>query len=342
MYDLSARTGPYLHAPDDLIRLRYETGGTPRLFTVLIASATERDRVDPEGAGIVVLDEDEWRVLLDRHSAAPGRDLGDELYRVAAMSWAEFSGFCRSHPRFRGGSEDVTSPHDQPLPGSRRRQDRSPDLLKSARAPGLDDLRSALMTLADGDPACSVRFPEGGRKEALQELSARIARVNDPLPYRLAWSVPVPAAPDLTGLGGDRPVDRSLDPLWEETVSRRPELVEEALVEALEAVAGGRLSTFGAQDEGRYDLRLLGSDAGPTLTLFGLDGQELGAGTRDAVMERLASLPVRDLRDLWKLGRTFDVETGPERVATRFRAGLNRVRSETEASRELEPAPSGP
>jgi len=342
MHDLSNRTGPYLHAPDDLLRLGYETGGTPRLFTILIASATEKDRIDPEGAGIVILDEDEGRVLLDRHVGEQGRRPGDELYRIGSMGWAEFSGFCRSHPRFRGGPADILTPHDTPLPGSRRRQDRLGPGALSITSPKSADLRSALMMLADQDPTCRVRFPERDRDGVIRDLTDHIQRTADPLPYRLGWSLAAPTAPDLSGLGGDRPVDRSLDLLWDEMTQNRPELVDEAWCGVMETLAFGNLNTIGAQDEGRYDLRLLEARDGASLTLYAFDGQVLGAGSRSDLSDLLDTLSSRDLRDLWKLSRTLDFETGPERVSALFQEGLNRVRAESEASRDTDPAPSGP
>lgn len=340
MYDLSARTGKYLHAPDDLLRLGYETGGTPRLFTVLIAQAVETDRIDPEGAGIVVLDEDEGRVLLDRH-VPTGDGLGEELYRIRGMSWSEFSGFCRTHPRFRGGPPDLVTPQEVPLPGSRQRQ-RGLNLGSAVGAEAAEDLRSALMTVADRDPSCPVRFPARDRDGVIRDLSARVLTVEDPAPFRLGWVLRRPTSPDLSGLGGERPVDRSLDLFWEELIERRPELLEEAWAGALETLVGGRIATFGAQDEGRYDLRLLGAEEGPVLCLHAFDGRPLGGRTRDALMAELTGISRTELRDLWKLNRTLEVETGRDRLEARFREELNRVRSETEASRDLEPAPSGP
>lgn len=339
MYDLSARTGRYLHAPDDLIRLRYETGGTPRLFTVLIAQAVETDRIDLEGSGIVVLDEDEGRVLLDRHDRSDELPLGEELYRIRSMRWGEFSAFCREHPRFRGGPDDIITPHEVPLPGSRERQARlGADAVSGAQK----DIRSALMIFADKDPSCPVRFPERDRDGVIRDLSERVRAVRDPLPYRLAWEITMPAAADQSGLSGDQPVDRSLDLLWEDLARQRPELLDEAWAGVLESLVGGRIATFGAQDEGRYDLRLLEAGEEVYLTLNALDGHVLRFESRDLLVEELSSMPSAQLRDLWKLSRTLDVKTGQKQVETAFQAGLNRVRSEIEAIRDLETAPSGP
>jgi hypothetical protein len=255
------------------------------------------------------------------------------------MGCGEFSAFCRGHPRFRGGPDDIITPHEVPLPGSRERQARLG--LGVIKGP-TGDIRSALMISADQDPSCPVRFPERDRVGVIRDLSERVRAVRDPLPCRFAWDIVMPEAGDRSGLGGDHPVDRSLDLLWEDTARQRPELLEEAWAGVLESLVGGRITTFGAQDEGRYDLRLVETGERVALTLNALDGQVLGAESGDAFVENLNSMPSAQLRDLWKLSRTLDVETGQKRVETLFQAGLNRVRSETEASRDIETTPSGP
>ena len=81
---------------------------------------------------------------------------------------------------------------------------------------------------------------------------------------------------------------------------------------------------------------------GPVLCLHAFDGRPLGGRTRDALVAELTGMSRTELRDLWKLNRTLEVETGRDRLGARFREGLNRVRSDMEASRDLEPVPSGP
>lgn len=340
MHDLLHRTGPYLHAPDDLLRLRFETGGTPRLFTVLIASAVERDRIDRSGAGIVVLDEDEGSVLLDRHLGDDPARCGSELYRIRSLSWPDFSGFCRAHPRYRGGSVDIVTPHDAPLPGSRRRQAALPG--PEPEAAPVNDLRSDLMMRADLDPTCPVRFPTRDRSGALADLSERIIPGTANGQARIGWPVQLPAGSNLSGAEGPNRVDRAMDPAWTDLLDRRPELIEEARTCVLEALVSGQVSTWGGEDEGRYDLRLEVAEPGLHVVLFALDETTIGAETPSRLSEQLQTLPQRDLRDLWKLSRTLDHETGPSRVMTGFTSALNRIRAELESSRDPDLSPSGP
>lgn len=342
MHELLTKTGPYLHAPDDLLRITFETGGTPRVFTVLAASAVERDEIDRDGAGLVILDEDEGRVLLDRHrSVSSGAEAG-ELYRISSLCWGEFSDFCRSHPRFRGGPEDIVTPHEAPLPGSRRRHSSRSDILREARSSGSGDLRSALMIRADADPDCSVRFPPRDRSGVLEDLRGRITRVYEDGSYRLGWPLQAPTAPDLSGLNGRVSVDRSLDLAWEERVEQRPELKHEAWWGVMEMFGSGRTSTFGAADEGRYDMRISSDEANGHLVLFALDEVPLSDRSEADLSTKLSDLPDRTIRDLWKLSRTLDHELSENRVSALFEVELNRIRAETETSQDSDPSPSGP
>lgn len=340
MHDILHKTGPYLHAPDDLLRLRFETGGTPRLFTLLIASAIERDQIDTAASGLVLLDEDEGRVLLDRHKVSSAGGDGAEFYRIASLSWSDFSSFCRSHPRFRGGIADIDTPHEQPLPGSRRRQEALIGNGATARSPG--DLRSDLMRRADTDPSCPVRFPQCDRKGVLDDLGTRILICPSTGFSHMGWLLCFPDATDLAGLSGPFRVDRSMDPAWTDLLDRRPELLEEARIRTFEALVSGQLKTWGVEDEGRYDLRPSHIGGSPTVLLYALDGAVVVASTPAGLRGIFADMSDRDLRDLWKLSRTLDHETGPERGGEGLSAALNRIRSEVESSNDPDPSPSGP
>lgn len=341
MHDLLQKTGPYLHAPDDLSRLLFETGGTPRVFTLLIAAAVQTDRLDRTRDGIAILDEDEGRVLLDGHLRGDPAACAAEFYRIRAMGWPEFSELCRSSPRCRVAAADVRDVTGTPLPGSRRRQ----ALLGGPRplpfSERAHDLRSDLMISADSDPDAPFRFPKVTRETAIDALSRTpLTRGQDGL-FRMSWPVRFPDSADLSGLSGPGPVDRSLDPAWTELVGHRPEILEEARLEAILPLLTGRVGTWGTQDEGRYDLTLSPSEEG-VIVLSAFDGQPFGMREAREYGPRLAGLPIVQLRDLWKLKITLNHETSPDRVGALMGISLNRIRSETERSREPELQPSGP
>jgi len=133
-----------------------------------------------------------------------------------------------------------------------------------------------------------------------------------------------------------------MDPAWTGLLDRRPELLEEARVRILEALVSGQLNTWGVEDEGRYDLRPSHLNGEAFVLLHALDGAPIGSGTPVGLRGSLAEMSDRDLRDLWKLSRTLDHETGPERVEAGLGTSLNWIRSEVEASNDPDPSPSGP
>jgi hypothetical protein len=339
MHDLLHRTGPYLHAPDDVSRLSFETGGTPRVFTLLIAAATETRRADRSAGGIVILDEDEGAVVLDRHLSGEPERQDAEFYRIRDMGWAEFSGFCRAHERFRSRSPDLIDPLDRPLPGSRRRQAVLPAPVPHELRKG--DIRSDLMILSHAAPDVAPVFPRTDRAQALEELSETSLSPGTHGLLMMSWPIRFPEVSDLSGLQGARTVDRALDPAWSELVGQRPELVEEARLEALRPVLDGPTLPSGSEQEGRFGL-LLCPQGRPELLLSTMDERPISVPDRKALRSLLSGMPDRTIRDLWGLKRSLDHETSPDRLELRFGEALNRIRSELELARDPEPSPSGP
>jgi len=338
MHDLLHKTGPYLHAPDDVSRLSFETGGTPRVFTLLIAAATETTRADRSAGGIVILDEDEGAVVLDGHLGGdPGRDA--EFYRIRGMGWTEFSDFCRTHQRFRGRAPDLIDPLERPLPGSRRRQAALPEPLSLRDRVG--DLRSDLMIRTQAGPDGSVTFPRIGRTQAIDELSQIPLITGHNGLVRMSWPIRFPDHCDLSGLQGDRPVDRALDPAWSELLAQRPELVEEARLEAIGPALDGSCLPPGSEGSGRFGLLLCPQGRGGVI-LATLDESVFAFADHRSVRAALVAMPDSLVRDLWGLKRSLDHATSPDRLETRFGAALNRIRSELELARDPEPAPAGP
>ncbi|PTX52566.1 hypothetical protein IQ03_01181 [Gemmobacter caeni] len=339
MHDLLNRTGPYLHAPDDVSRLSFETGGTPRVFTLLIAAATESRRADRSVGGIVILDEDEGAVVLDRHLVAEPERQDAEFYRIRGMGWPEFSAFCRSHERFRSRAFDLVDPHDRPLPGSRRRQAALPAPVPLAVRAG--ELRSDLMIRSRTAPDGTPLFPRTDRSQAIEELTASPLSAGPHGLLMMSWPIRFPELADLSGLQGGRAVDRALDPAWSELIGQRPELIEEARLEALMPVLDGPTHPAGSEQEGRFGL-LLCPQGRPELLLSTMDERPISVPDRKALRSLLSGMPDRTIRDLWGLKRSLDHETSPDRLELRFGEALNRIRSALELARDPEPSPAGP
>lgn len=339
MHDLLNKTGPYLHAPDDVSRISFETGGTPRVFTLLIAAATETRQADRSRSGIAILDEDEGVVVLDEHLRGRPRLFGAEFLRIRSMSWPEFSEFCRSHERFRARSPDIVEPHETPLPGSRRRQARLPQALPLSERVG--DIRSDIMIRTDGDLSVTRILPRISGEEAIEELSGTPLSPGPGGMFMMRWPLRFPDNSDVSGVQGARPVDRSLDPAWSDLISRRPELIEEARLEAILPILNGVFLRPGPDLTGRLSLILCPKGEGGLL-LSAFDGDPIGVADAGGLKPLLQGMDELSLRDLWAGKRLLDHETAPARLGARFGEALNRIRSETELARESDLIPAGP
>lgn len=112
---IESRTGPYLHASDARWTKAFPGG---RRFAVLIAGAYDAGIIGPEHNGIVVLDEDNRSVVLDRHCeeqsgyGGPSPAQYREARRILSMPWEEFLEFCTEHPRYRGCLPDPEESED--------------------------------------------------------------------------------------------------------------------------------------------------------------------------------------------------------------------------------------
>lgn len=329
MHDIATKTGPYLHAVDDAAIVLFETGGTPRSFTVLIASAREELMMERTRNGVAILDNDRKQVVLDEHARNDRRACVEAFEEVRMMSWEEFSSFCRENPRHRGVSPDIVEKKTVPDPGSRRNQ----KAMGAARAASKDaggDLRSDHMIRSHDNPACPYDFPPVTRDDAIREVSRALLHHGEDGLHRLKWMIDVSADIGVEGLSGDFSVDRSRDAAWEQTMHQHPEITEEAILSALAPLLSGSVSTWGAMDEGRYVFRIE-AERGDVMTLASLDQTSMAFGGRGHLVRSLEALDSSDLRDLWKLKRTVDHDLEPGRLSARISADVNRIRAEIEA-----------
>lgn len=334
MHEIARKTGPYLHADDDVSTVSFETGGTPRSFTLLIASAREDYTIDRSRKGLVILDNDLRNVVLDEHGKEDFESCVVDFHRVREMGWEEFSGFCRSHARYRGASPDISRGASSPDPGSRNKpavRNRPSD----APGTGPRDLRSDAMIRAHEDPGCPYDFPRVSRDEVIREIGDAPLYKDDDGLFRLAWKLDVMDGVDITGVQGAEAVDRLRDVAWEATLDEHPEIIDEAFTGSLSPFLNASLSTWKSEDEGRYTFRIGGEDD-TVVFLHTMDEAFLGFPGREEMKTALESWQGRDLRDLWKLKKTVDHDLYPDVLASRVTGIINHVRSEIEAR----PAPA--
>ena len=99
------RVGQYLHAEGAARRYRINETN----YVIGIAGAIDAfGLIGPEYNGIFILNDDEKRVVLDRHCeiasgySGPSAAQWAEFKRIVNLPSAAFNNFCRNNPRFRG------------------------------------------------------------------------------------------------------------------------------------------------------------------------------------------------------------------------------------------------
>ncbi len=265
MSALTSKFGPYHHAEGFKAAKSFETGGEPRRFTLILAGAEERGIIASEANGIVVLDDDNRSVVLDRHLCAgsgysgPSAAQRSEFERVKAMDWPAFAAFCASNPRYRGGMPDARSP--------------TPD---EGRAPVSDRVvfPPGAKVVAEG---CPYDFGLSTRREIVGFLQAHDMHEADSHDAALSWNIKVRSF-DQTGRGdpGEAAgLDERHDLRWTKLVEADQEnaIFDEACQAGLMQYLDGEFNTY-LDDE--VDAKFTQSGrSGGHLCLTELDGRKL-------------------------------------------------------------------
>lgn len=266
---IAARTGAYRHHPDLKYKKVFSDGeGGTRAFTVLYAGARDAGIIGPEDNGIVILDDDNLQVVLDKHLQTTSGYFGPsgehmaEIQRIMAMEWAEFAGFCKANPRYRGSVPDFEGPADRPA--YRRQDPRDIEPLLDA---------ATLAKYAESKYAEPIGNPTlGTAKEFLRKHDFH--RDGPYGAFRLSWNIKVGSF-DSSGTASPEsyPVNRHLDDVWADMVQRDQSLFDGACSDALGQYLGGNYSTYTGDDQGRYGFAVEGRSGGH-LVLTTIDGHE--------------------------------------------------------------------
>lgn len=325
MHDIIEKTGPYLHPADDAYRICFETGGTPRAFTILIARARDGLTIEDGKNGVAIIDDDSLQVVLDEHMRNDLSGARREVARIRSMNWGAFSDFCREHPRYRKTSPDISEARKVPYPGSRVNQERRGYTPVNA---GTRDIRSMLMISADIDASCPYSFPPVTKAEAARDLLRSTTRRCEDGMYRLSWDIRMGgvASMDPRKWGADHISDPAIDEDWADYVSEYPEIFHEVCADMIHPYLSQQIGTWGAQDEGRYSFSVEGLSGG-NLLLTHIDGQDLGFKTNGAFGVFVEHLDDGDLRDIWKLKHTLDHDLAEKSRLTLFHQKMATIRS---------------
>ncbi len=232
------KEGPYLYGVDGKASKTFETGGVPRSFTLILYGAEDHGIIGSEVNGIVVLDDDNREVLLDRHVQESSGYFGPsarqtaEFERIKAMDWPAFTSFVRGHRRYRGSMPDVVS--------------RKPD---EGRAPVSERV---VYPVADKptDPACPYDFGLTTRSQIVEFLKGQRFHGVDRNGFAPSWDIKVRS---LDTSGRSRPdvkVDARHDLRWEKMVEADKEgsLFNQACEDGLRQYTDGGFSTYMQDD----------------------------------------------------------------------------------------------
>lgn len=288
---ISRQTGPYMHAPDAVKEKTFEGG---RTFKVLIAGAYNAGIIGPEHNGIVVLDENLFNVVLDRHMGetsgydGPSDRQTRELDRIMAMDWPAFAAFCRGNPRYRGSMPDADAP--APL---------------AFAAPE----RKVIFPLSGRDPNCPYDFPLEEKQAIIEFLCAHKFHDTDGRhsDSGLAWNVKVHGL-DTSGKHEGFSPDPAMDDAWQTHIDGNESFFWDAASDALSVYTSGDATTYPGDDQGSYKFTVSGRSAG-WLVLTEIDGKPLTFDSLPDFREALQEMDDAVLAKLYKLVVTVDKDT---------------------------------
>lgn len=329
---LSARTGPYMHHPKLKWPLVFESeDGGKRHFTVLVASAYNAGIVGPENNGIVVLDEDNSNVVLDRHLEQPSGYHGPssaqlvEAQRILEMKdWATFVAYCQSNPRYREGSIPDAAAPEYVYP--------DPDAEKVLVS---DEMAAA-------DAQAGVHYPartRGAIREALLSHSFHRSEPYDD--FRLSWNIKVYGKVDTSGHHPDFQNDPAFDERWQQHMAEGDEVFWRACEQALSVFVEGEFTTFPGDDQGDYQFGVQGCNGGH-LVLTGFkyyDEKDLKWASKADFEEFLDELDDAELLALYRLDRHVAQATANPEQALAYEYASIRSAMEVDWRMDSAPAP---
>lgn len=349
MSQYSRKIGPYVYdRPEDNVTVTFEGG---RSFSVVQSSAYNQGIIGSEINGIVVLDNDNSRVVLDRHMQGAGPWIqSKELERISKLDWKDFSAFCRKNPRYREGA--------------------SPDIDRDAATPDMPDLiaqgiargryvgpRTPIALLPEmkecNDPASKApyKFPLESREDIIVALGQHTFHdAGGRHDNCLSWNIKVY---DVDGTGnayGEEKGDPRYNAAWE-AYSKTCDIFNDACEMALQQYTDKAYSTYPGNDQGIYCFQTAGRSGGH-LILTNWDGNvpsdpgskaiPLSFYDRLDFVEWLKELPDSSLVSLYKLVVCLDNDLSPENVKAEVNYRIADIRLAMEGAWEMgEPLPDG-
>ncbi|WP_411839573.1 hypothetical protein [Paracoccus sp. ME4] len=331
-------TGQFLHEARHKHALFFAgEGDVPRSFTVLAALAYKplnEDEVDLTRNGIVVIDNDNWRIVADEISGQSTGLMGaspeqiEVLSHIVTMDWADFASFCRTQSRYRAGSPDIDMSAIVPAGGSHGNQTRL-----GLRNPKMDDYRNDFIRSLND--LGEFNLPATSRDGMIRDLMMR-SSVTTPEGRMLSWSVSMDFNWDRSGnvnRGAD--LDPAYDARWAKALRNDPTIMERATEAAFAPYLVPDYAVFDLEEEANCQLV---SSEGDDILLSSYRGKDMSFTDFHDLRKKLSALEGDDLVYLWTTARVLDKEFNRLNRSSDVMPHLNAIRAdmEQEWSMELE------
>ncbi|MEP3666561.1 MAG: hypothetical protein ABJN42_07490 [Roseibium sp.] len=325
-------TGPYIHNPDNIAFVSFETEGeTPRSFSILIAEGMIFEGEEYPANGIAVLDNDNVAIVFDQayeqdvNGQGPSRDQRTAFNFLQALGWQEFSYFCRTRDTYRNGIEDIDVKTAIPNEGNRESQVRI-----GALDPAFIDNRSDLIRSLNASPDLPYAFPRASRESMVTEIMAHDVFYSEGgSPSSLAWDVRMNFDWNKTGriVDGEE-VCQTMDDKWDAEMRDNKSIFDAACDACLDPFISSNFSPFEIEDmEAELDVR--GGNNG-FVALKKYNDQDMTFSDIDELHGKLETLSDEDIMGLWLTVRTLDVDLSRDVRAADLAVQLNESRAELE------------
>lgn len=323
------QTGPYLHLPAHKMHLSFQgDSDVARSFTVLIALARKDNAIHLDRNGIVVIDNDNFKVIADeiQPQSSGIRGASSEQRKafeaIPGLNWAEFTHLLRSCEKFRPGvAADVTEPTDMPAPGNAARQIKL-GLRKAGDVDLRDDFLRAIHEAGD------YSFPRATRTLIINSLLMH-PKVAGRDGLQLSWDVRMNYAFNTSGkVTGGEEVDPALDARWTEAYAADESLMITAGERALAPYLQAPFSAL-EMDDAECELEARGSKGG-FVVLGSFNGQKMCFADPRDMRLRLEAMDDGALMRLWAATRVLDADLGRANRAAIMAEELNTLRAEME------------
>lgn len=335
---------PY-HAADEHVKIKEFANG--RSFTIVASSGLSGDHALN---GIVVIDNDNRRVVLDLHLQGPSKiDVSErqtaEFRRILSLEWRDFAEFCTTARTYRGNIVALDFPARGPKPPNLLNRSLTTKTVPSDHGHVSPNILSPDLLALNANPGVPYKLLLSERDDIIARLGVHRGYVPASIEaggFVLAWGIKVPMGSS-DGARNDPQHDRRWAMLMNQNYQ---EFFQKACNLALARFREGRFtlangeSGFAFYTNGRSGSHLVLSDwSGPKPS--GSASCPMSFDNRDSFIRWLMGLPNEDLAKLYHAVTAVDYELRPEAIfkemSRQFR--LLRIEQEKEWRSELASKP---